>query len=242
MGNNLYFVIPIKDQVDSDYENNLKFSMKNQWVNNTIFVNNTNGNSIFKKYNYALNKLKLQGLTDSDIICFTHSDVKILDPSFEEKIKLLFSFKTNLGIVGVIGTRLFERTGGWWTTDRNIYTRGHIIQGLPDKTEFHMCEKGGWGGFYDVVTVDGCMFFMSGKMANQYNFDDRTFSDYHFYDVDTCFTALEMGFNVMVADILIKHQSEGPLSEKWFNDLNNLIKKWEDKGYLFPLTLSSFKK
>jgi len=51
-----------------------------------------------------------------------------------------------------------------------------------------------------------------------------------------------MGYDVGIIDILVKHDSEGPLSESWYINRNKFIGKWTKKGYTFPITKVQFKK
>jgi len=93
----------------------------------------------------------------------------------------------------------------------------------------------------DIVSVDGCILFIRGYVAKYFRFDNNTYDGYHFYDVDTCFSLMEQGWHVGIIDILVKHDSEGPLSDTWHLNRDKFIKKWEDKGYIFPITKKQFK-
>jgi hypothetical protein len=195
---------------------------------------------IFKKYNYALNNLKFN---DDDVIAFIHEDIKILDSDFEKKVEMVFNHRNDIGILGVYGTTSFPEAGGWWLCDRKLHARGHIYQGYPGVVEkpFYMSDGSKNVGFFDNLTaVDGCCFFMNGKMAKRYRFDERTFDGFHFYDCDTTFSAIQMGYKVAVADILVEHQSEGPLPDNWKKNRIKFLNKWKNIGIKFPVTIKSF--
>jgi hypothetical protein len=194
---------------------------------------------MFSKYNYGLKMLK-EKLNDDDVVCFVHEDVRILDDHFESKAQMVFDNCPDIGILGVYGTTEFTEGGGWWMTDRKLNCRGHIMQDKPELSEpFHMTE--GHIGFYDdLVSVDGCCFFMRGKIAQNYSFDDFTYDGYHFYDVDCCFSVLEMGYKISVADILIEHASEGPLPDSWHQNRMKFLEKWSLRGKSFPITKNNF--
>lgn len=206
----------------------------------TIYLDNSYGNSIFKKYNTGVSTT-LENNRTCDIICFMHDDVTILDANFEKKAQMVFDRFPNIGILGVIGTKVFNALGGWWTCDRRSETMGHIMQGHPDGSVEHMIDCVGFSK--DMITVDGCCFFIRSSlfMDSKIRFDDRVFNGYHFYDADICIQAKIAGYDVAVADILIQHASEGPLSKDWQDSRIKFINKWVDRGYNFPLTLASFK-
>ena len=203
---------------------------------NTIFLDNSYGKSIFEKYNKGVELCK-----DSDVIVFMHDDVEIVDENTEKKLEMVFSSFPNIGIIGIIGTKVFNAAGGWWMCRRGVDTVGHIIQGYPDGRFSHMVDKIGFSK--EMVSVDGCFFavrasaFTSGKIKF-----DEDFTGYHHYDCDICFQALEKGYDIAVADIAVKHASEGPLTNGWNLNRDLLIEKWELKGYTFPITKNSFSK
>lgn len=201
-----------------------------------IHVNILN-QSIFIKYNQSLDILN-RAIKDEDVVVFLHDDLEIKDPYFEQKAQLYFKYKPNVGVAGVIGTTEYTSIGGWWHTDRTIKTRGRIWQGHPTQPDYEMVELGGMDD-KGLISIDGCIMFMSGKIAKTYRFDDRTYSGFHFYDVDTCFTLLKKGFDIGLIDITVKHVSEGPLGEMWNRNRDVFLAKWNKLK--FPVTIDSFK-
>jgi hypothetical protein len=81
--------------------------------------------------------------------------------------------------------------------------------------------------------------FISGKMIRDgFRFDEETYPEkYHFYDIDTCFTAHKMNYNVAVADILVHHKSEGPMPKNWFEAREEFKNKWLKNGVNFPVEI-----
>ena len=77
---------------------------------------------------------------------------------------------------------------------------------------------------------------MSGTI---YRFDEETFDGFHFYDVDACFTLLKQGVDIGIIDVMVKHGSEGPLSESWHKNKKAFYNKWKD--ITFPATIHSFR-
>ncbi len=196
--------------------------------------------SIFSKYNRGI---EMANPEDDDILVFVHEDVKILDKNFFEKLEMVFLKKSDVGIVGMIGTTSFSEAGGWWICNHSFH-KGSLMQGKPGtngKETFHMNR--GRGFFDNLVSVDGFCFAVRGKVCKEVKFDEPTYPNaFHFYDVDYCFSVLEKGWKVAIADIFTEHASEGPLPESWFKNKDIFLNKWKSKGYKFPIELSQFKK
>ena len=213
-------------------------SISNVSSKTKIHIEGESSKNIFQKYNSALERIDID---DNDVIVFLHDDIDIRDEHIEKKLEMYFDIKKNVGIAGVIGTNMFTEGGGWWMTDRQVYTRGRIIQGFSDGTEHPMIEMGGMDDS-QIVAIDGCIMFMRGSVAKEFKFDEYIYDGYHFYDADTCFTLIEQGWDVGIIDILIKHDSEGPITENWNINRDKFIKKWVEKKYNFPITKDQFRK
>lgn len=189
--------------------------------------------SIFDKLNAFRDMIIQQNLDDNDIVIFSHADVKILDPFIETKLNSLFSKKPNIGLVGVIGSKIITSNGGWWLSDYSNHL-GRVIQGYNDNTYKELSR--GIGYSEDIVTVDGCFFCVRMKTLKQIKFRDDVYQDtYHFYDMSYCIDVIENGWDICVADILVQHKSEGPLSEKWHITKQTFIKNVIERGYEFPI-------
>ena len=232
----IYYVISCIDK--TKYEKYLKPSIES-FVNieNRLILMEGKGN-IFQKYNHAIDPLK-KNLTKDDVVIFLHDDVTILDKNFEEKIKLFFKYKSNIGVAGVIGTTQFPEEGGWWHSDRRVYGRGKILQSHPKKENYWMIDREGM--FDNLVAVDGCMLCFSYNFLKDYSFDEKTFKNFNFYDVDSCFECLKSGFDVGIIDVSIQHESEGGLSPSWNLERKLFLAKWKEI-IEFPVNKGSFHK
>jgi hypothetical protein len=199
--------------------------------------------SIFKKYQAGLKAAIDADLKNEDIVVLMHSDVSIVDNLFREKVELIFNEKTDVGLLGVIGTTELTDRGGWWmqTPDKMF---GHILQGKEgqDNQGFHL-QKGAIGYFDEIIGIDGCIMITTGKFIKEgLRFDDQTYTGNDFYDLDLCLNVSQMGYKIAVADILIYHAStgRGVFTDDWKNAKDIFLKKWTDKGFNFPLTRSQF--
>lgn len=206
-----------------------------------VFDDDGENLSLTKKYNLGIDSATKDGINNNDIIVFVHEDVEILDPFFQEKVELVFQNNSSIGLCGVIGSSKFTTNGMWWATE-NENLSGHIIQENEEK-EYHLI-KGKICYTENVVSVDGLILMMKGEVINNgFKFDDR-FS-FNFYDIDSCFTILKEGYDIAIADILVKHKSpgNGSLNDLWKTEKKLCIDKWI-KHFIFDeyITKESFKK
>ena len=200
-----------------------------------FYIDNTKGNSMAKKYNYAIENIVLKN--DDPIICFRHDDCNILTPTdvCEYKLSKLFE-EGDVGIAGVIGTIALDKVCTWWNGvlaagGRMTYGSGSIIQGGVDEkgnpTEYPMKDHPGVHDY--LATVDGCCMFFPRWIFEQGLRFDENLKDYHFYDTDISLQVLERGYKVSTIDIVVKHTSEGKPPKK-FEELKKVFfEKWDKK-------------
>jgi hypothetical protein len=210
---------------------------------NHVFVQNDVANSIFQKYNLGIAHWVQNGLTDDDIVVLIHSDVKILDPDFEEKLVYAFEKIPRLGVAGVIGSSELTEAGGWWLSDQSNH-KGHIWQWVDDqeKNKYHMIKKEGI--FQNMAAIDGLFMAIPGHIARNLPFDQNTYPEsYDFYDLDYCLSVLSHGYKVLVLDILLEHRSAGigMFKDSWKINKERFLNKWKSAGVIFPLTVRDVK-
>lgn len=200
-----------------------------------FYIDNTKGNSMAKKYNYAIENIVLKN--DDPIICFRHDDCNILTPIdvCEYKLGKLFE-DGDVGIAGVIGTIALDKICTWWNGvlaagGRMTYGSGSIIQGGVDEkgnpTEYPMKDHPGVHDY--LATVDGCCMFFPRWIFEQGLRFDENLKDYHFYDTDISLQVLERGYKVSTIDIVAKHTSEGKPPKKFEELKKTFFEKWDKK-------------
>ena len=219
-------------------------------TNKLFYIDNTIGDSIAKKYKYAIENIILQN--DDPFICFRHNDTKLVTPIdvCEYKLNKLFEEK-DVGIAGVIGTIALDTNCTWWNGvpragGRGSYGSGSIIQGGKDKDgkpiEYPMNDHPGVHDY--LATVDGCcLFFPKWIFEEGLRFDENLIG-FHFYDTDISLQVLERGYKVSTIDITVKHFSEGK-PPKEFEELKKaFFDKWNKKvNGVWPISrLSKFNK
>lgn len=215
-----------------------------------FYIDNTLGDSMAKKYNYAIENIVLKN--DDPIICFRHDDTKIITPLDVCNYKLTKLYENgDVGIAGVIGTIALDTNCTWWNGvpragGRWTYGSGYIIQGGKDKDgkpiEYPMKEHPGVHDY--LATVDGCcMFFPKWIFEEGLRFDENLVG-FHFYDTDISLQVLERGYKVSTIDITIKHFSEGKPPEIFEKLKKVFFDKWNKKvNGVWPISrLSKFNK
>lgn len=215
-----------------------------------FYIDNTLGDSMAKKYNYAIENIVLKN--NDPIICFRHDDTQIITPLDVCNYKLTKLYENgDVGIAGVIGTIALDTNCTWWNGvprvgGRWTYGSGYIIQGGKDKDgkpiEYPMKEHPGVHDY--LATVDGCcMFFPKWIFEEGLRFDENL-AGFHFYDTDISLQVLERGYKVSTIDITIKHFSEGKPPEIFEQLKKVFFDKWNKKvNGIWPISrLSKFNK
>ena len=219
-------------------------------TNRVFYIDNTQADSMAKKYNYAIENIVLKN--NDPIICFRHNDCMIKTPIdvCDYKLTKLFEEK-DVGLAGVIGTIALDTNCTWWNGvpragGRWTYGSGYIIQGGIGQDgkpiEYPMSEHPGVHDY--LATVDGCcMFFPRWVFEEGLRFDE-SLKGFHFYDTDISLQVLERGLKVSTIDITVKHSSEGK-PPKEFEELKKyFFEKWNKKvNGVWPISrLSKFNK
>ena len=219
-------------------------------TNRVFYIDNTQADSMAKKYNYAIENIVLKN--NDPIICFRHNDCMIKTPIdvCDYKLTKLFEEK-DVGLAGVIGTIALDTNCTWWNGvpragGRWTYGSGYIIQGGIGQDgkpiEYPMSEHPGVHDY--LATVDGCcMFFPRWVFEEGLRFDE-SLKGFHFYDTDISLQVLERGLKVSTIDITVKHSSEGKPPKEFEELKKHFFEKWNKKvNGVWPISrLSKFNK
>lgn len=219
-------------------------------TNRVFYIDNTQGDSMAKKYNYAIENIVLKN--NDPIICFRHNDCTIKTPIdvCDYKLTKLFEEK-DVGLAGVIGTIALDTNCTWWNGvpragGRWTYGSGYIIQGGVGQDgkpiEYPMNDHPGVHDY--LATVDGCcMFFPKWVFEEGLRFDENL-KGFHFYDTDISLQVLERGLKVSTIDITVKHSSEGKPPKEFEELKKHFFEKWNKKvNGVWPISrLSKFNK
>jgi GT2 family glycosyltransferase len=231
-----FIVARHNEEIFNSYLNSSLNKIKEPYDLYNVFDTDTQ-NSMFSKYNFGIEQANPQ---DDDIIVFAHEDVRILDENLIPKLELIFKKKPDVGLVGIVGTKVFDGNG-WWSNDYKYHVGAWHQEYENKKTSKHMIRKIGFDD--NMLIVDGCFFAVRGKVAKEVKFLDKVFGNYfHFYDYSYSLSVLEAGWKVAVADISILHRSEGQLPPAWHEARQIFRDHYVAKGYTFPLSKEQIKK
>ncbi len=190
------------------------------------------------QYNRGIEEIFRNQYQSHEAVVFLHPDVIILDDDFEEKLLSIFTHNPEVGLIGVLGSTYLPENGSWWSAKTECM-RGQIIQEYEDKPTRRMI-KGGIGYYDDLICVDGLFLAIRANLLSQgLKFDER-YPNYHFTDIDICFSIIKLGFKVAVIDSLMLHKSEGKRADdyEWHQNKDILFQKWKPNKIIDSITIN----
>lgn len=171
-----------------------------------------------------------------DNLCFAHEDIQFDTIGWGEKIISKLS-ETDCGVIGFAGTtaRISALCGIGLS---RAHWRSNFIQHMnkggmkscfknPDRVEFS-----------PVVSVDGMCLFVSRKVWQKVRFDEKTFPNFHLYDLDFTTAVFRAGYiNYICNTVIVEHFSEGYYTQEWLAATIDFSNKWRDA---LPLYVPGF--
>ena len=159
-----------------------------------ILVDNTQG--LFESAAKALN----WGARDAGgrYLMFVHQDVRLCSPSWLGDAEEMLDEIPDLGMAGPLGVR------GDWRGRRRLVTNvtyGVPATELPNALRVAEPEK--------VQTLDELLLIAPSSVFRRLQFDESVCDDWHFYGVDYCLSAAELGFNAYALPLPIHHRHLG---------------------------------
>lgn len=188
--------------------------------------NSKNQFSIFGAYN--------EGYRQSQFpyICFIHEDALFRKAGWGEKLVQHLS-DPQTGICGLAGRDIITRVPASWKVHLpNI----HIIQSDDKKNK--RTKKRHKPHNFDgirrpVIVLDGVMLCARKELFTKICFDEQ-FDGFHGYDFDICIQSVVAGYkNYVMYDIDVEHFSRGNPDKKYYSNLIDVFKKWENELPVF---------
>jgi hypothetical protein len=207
-----------------------------------IAIENSNGKlSICEAYN--------QGASQSqyNVLCFMHEDILIHTTDWGKIVVNTLKDET-IGLIGVAGgTVKLKAPSSWWTLcldsptqTNNPFVRRNIIQHYPiDNRVVAERENPKEELISDVVDVDGVWFCCRKEVWRQNKFDEKTFREFHFYDLDFSLQIFQQSRVCVIYTILIEHLSPGSQNESWIDNAIKFSDKWASQ---LPVSIQLLKK
>jgi GT2 family glycosyltransferase len=188
-----------------------------------LYATNTAG--LGEVYNQAIEQCAAQ----PRILVFVHDDCLIADFYWAERVRQgLREFE----IVGVVGNRRrVPRQRSWIILDSSgrqddpINLSGAVGQGLhfpPQRLDVFGAAR------LECKLLDGVFLASSSETlhARGLRFDPR-FS-FHFYDMDFCRSAEQLGCRMGTIPLSLVHASEGALDDAWMSAYRAYLAKWSE--------------
>jgi len=164
-----------------------------------------------------------------DIVCFVHEDVNILTTNWGIIVVDKFNSYPKLGLLGVAGGSYKTAVPSGWSfplaSPKTIYM--NIVQLEKSSKELrHHNYSSKDSPLVNVASVDGVWFCTKKEVLNKFSFDEKTFTNFHCYDVDFSLSVHQEYEVAVTFEILLEHFSEGNFDKQWLSDTFKLHQKW----------------
>jgi len=176
-----------------------------------------------------------------DTLIFSHDDVEILTPDFTPRLK---SHMQRYDVVGVAGTdRLI---GARWYMAGPPFIFGQVAHVRPNGivVDIYGAPR---RSVQNIQAMDGLFLAFRRDVVEKLQWDAKTFTGWHCYDIDMVFRAHLAGYRIAVAcDLSILHASNGEYGNAWHIAAKAFLQKHAGKfpttqplGHQFAATLAS---
>lgn len=164
-----------------------------------------------------------------EIIVFMHEDVFAATPHWGPILKRKFDTDRTVGCVGLAGTQYLLEDNPFWAAAGRPYIHGRVVheerkQGRLILTVFSIED-----GDREVVAADGLFLAVRRPILQTVHFDEETFDQYHFYDLDICMQIRRNYRIIVTTDILVKHLSGGAFDDAWRTYAGRFLKKYSSE-------------
>jgi len=164
------------------------------------------------------------------VLVFMHEDVWMMEKDWDVVLLKKFREMPEMQILGVAGSSLLvDNPLPLWYAAGVPHTFGKVVHLVKKSDEFFLALYNDGDGDQEAVVVDGLWFAARKTLFEKCRFDEKTFTKFHFYDLDICMVALEFGKIYVTTDIRVLHKSEGSFKEEWKEQSKVFIEKWKDK-------------
>jgi len=139
-------------------------------------------------------------LSASDILCFVEDDVEFISKDWDRITKDIFA-EYECDILGVVGSTKYNG-GGYFDAGRE-YSFGQVAcNKSKEEPETWVRVLSEYYRYKKVQVIDGMLMFMTREAFLKEPFDEKTFDELFYYDVDRCLKSDKVA---VTSDILVKH-------------------------------------
>ena len=206
--------LPIHDFLDNVKHDNIEVYLD-------IHYNNTSG--LPTVYNKAIDNS-----TDFDFVAFIHDDVWINDHQFFSKV-----INSKFDVIGAVGGLFWGVPKGFPIDEKPlIWTTATCGRGMSGFMNHDLKNGYFFPSSYGIApkpteTLDGSIIIFARKAIQSGLRWDEQFN-FHFYDMDICFSAHRLGLKVGTANLLLTHESVGGsvFQPEFMESQRKFIAKW----------------
>ena len=150
-----------------------------------------------------------------DILVFAHEDVFIITPNWGKVLEEKFKQDKTIGLIGVAGTQYLLKDDPFWVAAGRPFIKGKVVHEIKKEKKCILTVFSEEEIDTEVVAVDGLFFAVRKLLFDTIHFDEKTFDQFHFYDLDLCMQVRKTHKIIVTSNILVKHFSEGSFKEEW---------------------------
>jgi len=180
-----------------------------------------------------------------DYLCFVHEDIVIKTQGWGRELIKFYEHNNNCGIFGIAGGKNANRNFiSWDTSSCLIKVYDGVNNGgkldLETNLFYHYLNPDN-ETFSKAVCLDGVFLFVKKDIWENNKFDEKTFKDFHFYDVDFSFSISQKHQNYVYFGMDIYHFSAGNVDKIFCENMYSFQKKWKSRlPYCLPKYNVSF--
>lgn len=191
------------------------------------------GYSIAKAYNLGASQAV------GEYLCFAHEDIAFYTDGWGEIIEAQLSVD-GVGYVGFAGSMGKPKELSAWYFSKD-YRRINLVEKTSEKSR-EWRDIPDAENFSQVVTLDGLCLMASRRVWSEVKFDEKTFTGFHFYDLDVTVAATAKGYkNYVCGNIEVEHFSMGSYNRNWYEWAEVFTQKWGEKLPFYTENLSDKK-
>jgi len=210
----------IKPELATQLHENIKQTIGIDFEFITI-DNRLNNYGLCQAYNIGAAKAKYP------YICFAHEDILFHTPDWGRNL-IAHLQQPEIGLVGIAGGTLMTQTPAtWWNNFHPKVIYMNLLQHHPKGIVKHDTKTVTNTTHNQVVALDGVFLACRKEIWQEFPFDEKTFTGFHFYDVDFSFQIAQKYKVKVIYDVLIEHFSIGNANKQWLETQLIFNNKWK---------------
>lgn len=185
--------------------------------------NSDNKYGICAAYNIGVDK------ASGDILVFAHEDVFFITRDWGKLLEEKFKRNNSIGLIGIAGTQYLFQDNPFWVAAGRPFIKGRVVHENKNENRCILTVYSEEELDTEAVAADGLFFAVRKSLFNKIRFDEKTFGQFHFYDLDICMQVRKTHKIIITSDILVKHFSCGSFKETWKCFGEKFINKYHNK-------------